>query len=299
MGIKISIVIPNWNGASLLQKNLPQVVKAKGYSRNRIIEIIVVDDASSDNSLKILKKYFYKDVIVIKHKTNRRFAAAVNTGVKYAKGTHICLLNTDVVPHTSFLEHTIKYLENPGVFGVTLHEIGYGPAEGSFNGFLQHRSGSESGGARETLWISGGSGVFSKKLYTSLKGFDQDLYAPFYWEDVDLGYRAHKRGYKLIWEPKAFVEHKHESINSSNFSAQYLSKIKERNELLFNWRNITSKNMYKAHRMALVKRILKHPGYLKIFIMALAKWRLVLAKRNKERLEAIVSDEAIMAKFSK
>lgn len=295
---KISIVIPNWNGAFLLKKNLPYVINAKNNSKNNIVEIIVVDDASIDNSVEVLQKEFKNDVRLVKHRTNRRFAAAVNTGVRFAKGTHVCLLNTDVVPEIGFLEKLLDHLENKNVFGVTLHEIGYGPAEGIFDGYFKHNSGAENNKVRETFWISGGSGVFSKTLWKELKGMDENLYAPFYWEDVDLGYRAHKRGYSLLWEPSARVTHKHESINSTNFSKGYLSRVKERNELLFIWKNITSKSMSKKHRAALFRRIRSHPGYIKILIMALLKWGQVAPKRKKERDEASVSDEAVFAKFT-
>lgn len=295
--IQISIVIPNWNGAFLIRKNLSKVVEAKNYKKNQILEIIVVDDASTDESVEVLKKEFSKDVRLVKHKVNRRFAAAVNTGVRFAKGTHVCLLNTDVVPSINFLEKVIPHLSKKDVFGVTLHEKGYGPATGIFDGYLKHASGKENEVVRETLWISGGSGVFSRKIMMELKGLDGELYAPFYWEDVDLGYRAHKRGYKLMWEPTANVVHNHESINSTNFSRSYLSRIKERNELLFTWRNITSKNMSRKHRAAVFNRVKKHPGYLRIVIMALLKWKLVVSRRKRETAEASVSDEAVFAKF--
>lgn len=295
--IEISIVIPNWNGAFLMRKNLPPVIEAMRNKKNKIIEIIVVDDASTDDSIEVLKKEFAKDVRVIKHKVNRRFAEAVNTGVRFAKGTHICLLNTDVIPSDTFLEKVVPLLSQKDAFGVTLHEKGFGPATGIFDGFLKHASGKENQIVRETLWISGGSGVFSRDIWKELKGLDGELYAPFYWEDVDIGYRAHKRGYKLLWEPTSNVLHKHESINSTNFKRAYLSRVKERNELLFIWRNITSKSLTKKHRAALFNRVLRHPGYLRIVFMAIKKWGLVSARRKKEKEEAKVSDEAVFAKF--
>ena len=143
-----------------------------------------------------------------------------------------------------------------------------------------------------------GSCVFSKRIWKLLKGFDGQLLSPFYWEDVDLGYRAQKRGYKLLWDPDAKVEHKHESvINASNFKRNYMNLIKERNELLVIWKNITSKNLIKRHRGALFNRLKSHPGYIKVVLAALMKWNIVVAKRKKEREEATVSDEAVFAKF--
>jgi len=296
--IEVSIVIPNWNGAFLLRKNLPKVIEAKRNQANNIIEIIVVDDSSTDNSIELLEREFNKEVRLVKHKVNRRFAAAVNTGVRFASGSHVCLLNTDVIPEANFLEGVIPHLAKKEVFGVTMHEKGYGPASGVFDGYLKHAGGAEDGAVAETLWISGGSGVFSKTIWKALKGLDGKLYTPFYWEDVDIGYRAHKRGYTLLWEPSAVVEHKHESINST-FNKKYVSLIKERNELLFIWKNITSRNLINKHKKALFNRLIEHPGYLKVVLAAALKWRIVLRKRKKEIEESTVSDEVIFTKFVK
>lgn len=297
--IDISIVIPNWNGAFLLRKNLPKVVSAMRNKKNRIIEIIVVDDYSSDDSVSLLENNFADSVRLVKHQKNQRFAAAVNTGVRFSKGSHICLLNTDVIPSVDFLESVVSLLKDESVFGVTLHEQGYGAAGGTFNGYLNHYGKPESKYVENTLWISGGSGVFSKEKWQELHGLDAELFSPFYWEDLDLGYRAQKRGYKLLWDPNAKVVHKHESVtNPKNFGKGYLSLIKERNELLFLWKNITSRNLFAKHKKAVVERMLRHPGYTKVVIAALAKWSLVMSRRAREKSESKVSDEMVYEKFS-
>ena len=136
--IEISIVIPNWNGSSLLKKNLPKVLDARKNKKNNIVEIVIVDDGSTDNSLKVLEEKF-KEVVVVKHKKNRGFSEAVNTGVRFSKGDYVCLLNTDVIPSKSFLESASDYLREKNVFGITLHEKGYGPAIGIFDGYIKHK----------------------------------------------------------------------------------------------------------------------------------------------------------------
>src|SRR3989304_9118561 len=124
--MKVSIIIPNWNGKNLLEKNLPAVVNAKGNSKNNIAEIIIVDDKSTDDSIPFLESNYGSEVKIIRHRENRGFSSAVNTGVRSAKSPLICLLNTDVVPSVNFLEAAIIHFSNPHVFGVSLHEQGYG-----------------------------------------------------------------------------------------------------------------------------------------------------------------------------
>jgi GT2 family glycosyltransferase len=295
----VSIIIPNWNGRLLLEKNLPKVLDASKNKSNNIVEVIVVDDGSTDDSVKFLETNFKKRIRLIKQKNNRGFSATVNHGVELAKGDLVCLLNTDVIPSINFLEKISTHFEDKKIFAVSLHEQGFGYAKGKFvNGFIAHDPGKEESKPTSSFWASGGSAVFSKKLWDKLGGFDVRLLTPFYWEDVDLCYRALKRGYKVYWEPKAKVVHAHESvINSTNFRKWKLDLIKERNYLLFNWKNITSKNLLNKHFKGLFTRITKHPGYLKVVLFALIKLPQTLKMRKIEKKEAIVSDEAIFESF--
>ena len=126
---------------------------------------------------------------------------------------------------------------------------------------------------------------------------DEKLFAPFYWEDIDLSYRAQKRGYTVLWEPRARVDHIHEST-ISKLSPKYTERIRERNQLVFIWKNLTSKNLSKKHMSWLFERVVKHPGYLVVIFMAALKLGLVVKKHQREIKESKISDEAIFDKFS-
>ncbi|HET7098726.1 MAG TPA: glycosyltransferase family 2 protein [Patescibacteria group bacterium] len=294
--MKVSIIIPNYNGEDLLRSNLPFVLKAKKFAGNNIYEVIVVDDGSKDKSLEVLKKDFGW-VKIIKHKINRGFSSAVNTGVRSSKGDFICLLNTDVIPENDFLVSTFYHFENKRIFGVSLHEKGYGWAKGIFkDGFIAHEPGTEAGSSHITFWISGGSGIFKRDIWMKLGGMDEKLLSPAYWEDIDICYRALKRGYGLVWEPNSKVVHKHEGT-VSKLSKNYFQKIRERNQLLFIWKNLTSSNLFGKHIMGLLKRLVSHPGYIRIVLMAFGKIGILLKARKKETREANVSDETIFSRF--
>ena len=293
----VSVVIPNFNGEKLLEKNLPSLFAAKENLKNCIIEIIIVDDGSQDESVKIITSK-YPQVKLIKHKINRGFSAAVNTGVRAAKGDLICLLNSDVIPEHNFLESVFLNFDNPKVFAVSLNETGdFGWARGYFaDGFVGHSSGPKTLKPHNTFWVSGGSGVFKRNIWMELTGMDEKLLSPFYWEDVDLCYRALKRGYALIWDPNAKVAHIHEGTISS-FSKTFVKRIQERNQLLFIWKNITSTNLFRKHLIGLIKRLVKHPGYIRIIFMALGKIGILIKARNNEIKEARISDEIIFSRF--
>ena len=295
--MNVSIVIPNYNGEELLAKNLPKVLLAKENAKNRIKEIVIVDDASSDQSVKLLKEKF-PEVKMIKHRLNRGFSAAVNTGARAAKGELLALLNSDVIPEPNFLVDVLPHFKNDNkVFAVSLHEQGYGWAKGAFkDGFIVHLPARETKVTHPTFWVSGGSGVFRRDYWMKLGGMDERLLSPFYWEDIDLCYRAAKRGWRLLWEPRSKVIHKHEST-IGKLPRKKVQRIHERNHLIFVWKNLTSPNLFKKHLVGLISRVRKHPGYLRIVLMALGRIRGVLKARKKEKKESKVSDEAIFARY--
>lgn len=295
--MKASIIIPNFNGEQLLSKNLPYVILAMNNKENNVCEIIVVDDGSWDNSIKLLKDKF-PQIKVIKHKINRGFSASINTGVRGSSGDLLVLLNSDVVPSEGFLVSTLPHFRNPKVFAVSLHEKGYGWAKGGFkDGYIQILPGDESSTFHESFYVSGGSGVFRRSIWMELGGMDEELLSPFYWEDIDLCYRAAKRGYIVGWEPESYVVHNHEST-ISKLSKKYVSRIKERNQLLCLWKNLTSPTLVRKHMAGLFTRLVRHPGYVRVILMALARLRIALKKKKREIKESKVSDEAIFARFS-
>ncbi len=238
--MKISIIIPNFNGATNLKNNLPHVLKAVAMSRY-VTEVIVVDDASTDNSLSQLKLYLA--LRVIENKKNQGFAAACNIGVKEATGDVVVLLNSDVYPAENFLDFLIFHFEkDERVFAVgclekvlnynnqIVEERGVGKLYFN-NGIFQHRAGDINSGV--TDWVCGGSGAFRKRVFLALGGFDL-RFAPFYWEDIDLSYRGKLAGYKLLFEKNSVVYHKHtEGSIAKHHGENEIKKISFRNQIKF------------------------------------------------------------------
>lgn len=287
----ISIVIPNWNGRDLLAKNLNKVLLSNPD------EIIVSDDGSSDGSIELLKESFPNIKLHTHHHVG--FGENCNIGVCLAKGDIIVLLNTDVVPSKNFLDPLKKDFKDPKVFAISLFESQWSWGLGRWkNGIVEHEPGRESKEKHISFWASGGSGAFRKKIWEELEGFDS-LYAPFYWEDIDLSYRAWKRGYKIIWEPKSIVEHQHAGTIGSCFPKEYIETISQRNQLLFVWKNITDSKMIKEHIRWLLKKIIREPRYLKIVFLALFKFIKVMKNRSVEKKQKKVKDREIFDLFEK
>lgn len=296
--MKVSVIIPWYNTKDLVKKNLPKVLAAAKNPGNNVIEVIVVDDGSVDGSAEEIRVNF-PEIKLVRHRANRGFASAVNTGARTSKGDLICLLNSDVLPEPDFLEAIFGHFVNPKVFGVSLNESGeFGWSKGFFkDGFIGHEVGGQSDESHITFWVSGGSGVFRRSIWMRLGGMDEKLFSPFYWEDLDISYRALKRGYQVFWEPRSRVLHHHRTtVNQLN--QKRVNKIIGRNQLLFMWKNITSGRLFRKHIAGLFRRVVRRPGYLFIVLMSVAKFGPLTKARIREIKESKVSDEAILARFS-
>ncbi len=246
--MNISVIIPNYNGEALLKKNLPKVFEEiKKYKQGKF-EIIVVDDKSTDNSLEVLNQLQkgISNLKIINNEKNLGFSKTVNKGVKGSSGDIVILLNTDVYPEENFLEPLLRHFLNKNVFAVGCLDksiekdkvVERGRGLGRWDkGFLIHKRGEV--GSTDTLWVSCGSGAFDKVIWYKLGGLNE-LYSPFYWEDIDISYRALKSGYALIFEPKSMVNHEHEKgAIKSKYSDFDIKTISYRNQFIFSWENAT------------------------------------------------------------
>ncbi|MCR9059172.1 MAG: glycosyltransferase family 2 protein [Roseibium album] len=110
----LSIVIVNWNTKALLNDCLTSCSKSPNADNE---EIIVVDNASDDGSVEMVKADF-PNVVLIENQTNRGFAAANNQGFEVAQGRHILLLNSDTVVHGDVLAQTVRYMDEFPDIGV-------------------------------------------------------------------------------------------------------------------------------------------------------------------------------------
>ncbi|MBI5613845.1 glycosyltransferase [Candidatus Gottesmanbacteria bacterium] len=296
-----SIVIPNWNGIKLLQMHLAQVVQA---SLGR--EIIFSDDASTDESVDFVSKS-YPDIVIVKNSVHKGFSSTVNAGVSRASGDIVFLLNTDVIPEKSCIDFLLPHFADEKVFAVGCLEHSHeknsivfrGNGEAWWEkGFYLHKKGSTTKSA--TAWVSGGSGAFRRNMWERLGGMDP-LFDPFYWEDIDLSYRAVKAGYTLKFEKNSIVHHYHEKGKILTFfSKTLIQKIVFRNQFIFIWKNMSDKDIIRSHFFWLPVRFMQAvfrfdlsfiAGFLSSFLM-LPK---VLKRRWVVQKSFILRDRDVVA----
>lgn len=237
--MNISVVIPVYNKKEIFLENLQHNMKFfKGY------ELIVVDDASTEDIAKVIKSK-YPNITLIRNKKNLGFAPTANVGLRKAKGDLVILLNTDVKIN-KYNEKSIldSFNDNNNLFALSFAQEPESKSkilEGKnvidfVKGMPVHsRSNNDLYGT--TAWAEGGSCVFRKKYLTKLNEFSE-IYAPFYWEDIDLSYRAHKSGYEVLFTPDIVVEHKHGSTIDSYYKKKEVKAIALRNQFFFAWINL-------------------------------------------------------------
>lgn len=250
-----SIVIPNWNGKELLEKYLPSVVKAMEARLGS--EAIVVDNGSTDGSAEFVADKF-PQVKLLRLDHNLGFGGGSNAGVKAARHDTVVLLNSDMRVEADFLAPLLDGFADPDVFAVACQIFFSDPARireetGLTEGWWQqgalrvrHRADDQVNELFPCFYGGGGSCAFDRQKFLELGGFDS-LYEPFYLEDTDLGYRAWKRGWKVLYQPASVVYHEHRGTIGRKFRDEYIQAVLKKNYILFAWKNIHDFRMLVSH----------------------------------------------------
>jgi len=291
----ISIIVPVYRNYEMFYQYL--TINKKYFDG---CEVIIMNDYPQINITKRVND-IYSEAIVVNNKNNLGFAGNVNKGVLTAKRDYIFLMNSDVVlEDNSFLKAIDHFKKDKSLFAVGFAQIEkngkiVGANRGYFkNGLINHSHLHIFSFHQPffNFWAEGGSSVFRKKLFMELGMFD-NLYNPFYWEDIDLSYRAWKAGYRIVFDSRIHVEHHHESTIGKYFNQSKILKISFRNQLIFQWKNLTDKDLIIKHLLNL-PRFVFTPG----FFEAMARLPAILKARKKVLKLFKKTDREILNLFS-
>ncbi|MBV8516475.1 MAG: glycosyltransferase family 2 protein [Acidobacteria bacterium] len=210
MGRLVSVVLVTWNSAPYLRRCL-EGLAGQTY---RETELIVVDNASSDDSAAIVAAHATR---VIRNDVNRGFSAAVNQAVAVARGEYVQLVNPDCFLTPDYIAMLVDALERAPGFGsatgklVRARGFAIEPAEGIDSmGMRMTRSGrhldiEEDGAGGEVFGVSGAAALYRMSFLRDTGGFDEDFFA--YREDADLAWRGRLFGWRALCEPRAVAYH--------------------------------------------------------------------------------------------
>ncbi|KKQ78663.1 MAG: hypothetical protein UT02_C0060G0006 [Parcubacteria group bacterium GW2011_GWC2_38_7] len=205
-----------------------------------------------------------------------------------------------------FLDPLKAHFKDPEVFAVSpklyywdMKSFNYGMHMGKFkDGYLNLWNEAETGNSDKvsqtspTVFAVGGAMCFRKKDFLWMGGFD-DIYRPNCWEDIDVSYRAQKRGLKVLYEPNSIMYHKGAA------TLNYVRHKEIKNELLFMWKNLRDNNMVLSHFNNLPKFLLKGRHSTRLTFLIGYVWALnyiipALVNRFKEFRYAEVKDKRVL-----
>lgn len=223
MDYLISILIPNWNGESVL----PRCLQALSAQTCKDFEVIVVDNASTDGSVAYVQEH-YPQVKLIQLETNLGFTAANNLGASQARGEWLALLNNDAFPQPDWLESLLAAVQERPEYTFFASRLVQAdrPAYLDGAGDAYHISGMawrryynypvEAGPQRaeEVFSACAAAGLYRREAYLEVGGMDEVFIS--YHEDVDLGFRLRLRGHRCLYVPEAVVHH----VGSASYGRQ-------------------------------------------------------------------------------
>ena len=239
----ISLVIPNYNGEQLLPQILPPAIHA--LSATGIpYEIIVADDASTDQSIVMLNRDF-PQVQIKQLQANGGFSKTANAGVRAARYSWVLLMNSDVKLTPTYFQFLLPYCHQTGLFSVSGRIVGWdddqiqdGGKYPVFQGakiktsydFVPEQT-SPTTFAFPCFYSSGANAFINRKLFLELGGFNE-LFSPFYVEDTELSLRAWRLGFSNYYEHKAICAHRTSSTIGSPERKKQVNRIYNRNKYL-------------------------------------------------------------------
>jgi GT2 family glycosyltransferase len=231
----ISVVVLNWNGGRVIEECLISL-QTQTYSP---MEIIVVDNASTDSSADLIKTKF-PHVRLIVNDRNLGFGGGNNVGIRASRGRYIMVLNNDARLDPQCIEELRKSIEKDKRYGASASKILLDGERGLLDaaGINIYMDGLSIGRGRleradryqveeEVFFASGCASLFRKEMLDDIGLFDEDFFA--YADDTDMGWRAQLAGWRCIYNPKAIVYHSH-SASSSAYS-QLKAFLVERNRI--------------------------------------------------------------------
>ena len=258
MSSLVSIVLINFNGVADLPECL-RSVKSQDYKN---IELIAIDNDSSDGSRELLrefardpenrKRFAGDSPRLIVNERNMGFSPALNRGIRESSGDLVMPLNTDIVLEKGFVSSLVSVMDEEGVGSASGKLLRFPPfgednvidSAGHVifsNRLAENRGEGERGvacylEAEEVFGTCGAAGLYSRRMLEDVavagEYFDEDFFA--FWEDLDLDWRARLRGWRCVFEPAAVAYHRRGGagyrkslvVEYHNYKNRYLTIIK-------------------------------------------------------------------------
>jgi len=201
----ISVIVPVYNGEDVIADCLKALLNQK-YPKNKY-ETIAVDDGSTDDTAKIVSEF--KKVKLIRQK-HAGPATARNFGVKKSKGEIVLFIDADCIPPRDWIKNMVEPFKSKRIVGVggSYRTLNKNSLIARFAGYEIEERHRVLGKKRFVDFVGTFSAAYRKNVFTRFGGFDTS-FTTSSGEDPELSFRINKAGLKMIFQPKAFVYHRH------------------------------------------------------------------------------------------
>ena len=310
----VSIATRSYNGRELLEECLPSLLAAAAFHGHPDNEVCVADDGSDDGTAEMMRVKF-PQVRFFRLERRSGSPIASNTVIANCKNEIIIFMDNDVKVEPDFIAPALPHFEDPSVFAVAMRAHRFdkttfqsGGQVGRFSrGFIRAWENYDvaedrraAAGELYSLYGITAHVAFRKSMFTQMGGFDP-LYSPYIWEDTDLGYRAWKRGWKTVYEPRCLVYHKVHGTATKLPPSSRMLYVSERNRLIFHWKLLADGDLLFWHFFflfwrALLALVTFKKKFLLALVEALQSLPAIYAYRKADKQHWILRDREILAK---
>jgi GT2 family glycosyltransferase len=291
---KMSIVIPNYNGADYLE-NCLKSLQSQTYQN---MEIVVVDNASQDRSVEIVRS-IAPEAVLLREDRNCGFAEGADIGIRSSHGDWVAVLNNDTEVSRDWLAacvHAIQNHPDAAFLACRILDFGirnrlYSAGDCFLRGGIGYRRGQEQTDREDfsreckIFSASGCAAIYRRDVLEEMKGFDERFFA--YLEDVDLGLRLQAAGCHGYYVPGAKVYHYGAATSGGEFSPLSV-RLRTRNSLLLLMKSMPGRILFRClpmivfTQLAWLLRVIIHRRMIS-YIRGLAGAILLIPAMLKDR----------------
>lgn len=318
----VSIVIPHCGG-----EVLETCLRSLQSTTLKDFEVILVDNSSSDDSVRKAKKTL-PGVKVLRNEKNLGFAGGCNTGIRGSQGKYIVLLNNDVRVEPDWLGKLVEVVEADNHIGACQPKILSAKEKGKFDyaggagglldvfgypfayGRIFYTTEEDRGqydSVKDVFWASGAATLIRKSVIEEVGLLDEDFFA--HMEEIDLDWRIQLAGYKVVAVPQAVVyHHSGWTLGHETFQKLYLN---HRNSLVMLLKNYSTANLLWIFPLRVLMEVItsissliklkwkRTLAVLLTFGYLLSKIGVILHKRDQVQRKRTLSDRQIMRRMYK
>ena len=301
--MRASLLVLNFNGLRLLEGCFSTLGAATRDGRDH--DVYLLDNCSTDESIAYAESHF-PWVKCVRARRNA-FTYSWNELAQELDTEAILLLNNDVTVEPDFIQPLLHDLSLPDVFAVTTRIL---TADR-----VTSQGSRTSGGFHRGLWwfnqlpdiertstsmFAPCQSAYSRSKFLELGGLDE-LFWPMYHEDIDLSYRAWRRGWRILYEPKSVLYHLGGQTRTAKGQIWHRT-VETQNTLLLQWKNIDDPQMRREHLAWLPSRLARAAAkgdtpFLKGFKAAWGRRQQMLERRIAEAPLRCIPDREVFARI--